>query len=140
MQIQTLHLIDRIEWDLSSQLTPDLFARQLVSELGLCSEAVPLITHSIHEELLRAKKDCLEQGLVGQDPNANHGGRGAQKLEGIWRDLHEVSEWGPRVIELTPGEIERAESERERHTRRIRRGEGAPRQSIQGARGGRRGR
>jgi chromatin structure-remodeling complex subunit SFH1 len=112
-------LTDRIEWDLSSQLTPELFANQLVAELGLGGEAAPLIAHAIHEELIRHKKDCLERGLVGLAGKESN--RGAKKMEGIWRDLHEAGDFGPKVEELTPEDIDRVEIDRERHSRRVRR-------------------
>lgn len=67
VQIATYHLMDHIEWDLLSPLTPEDFARQLCSELGLAGEAIPLIAHAIHEELMKHKKDAVEWGVIGGD-------------------------------------------------------------------------
>jgi chromatin structure-remodeling complex subunit SFH1 len=36
-------------------------------EVGLSGEAVPLIAHAIHEELMKHKKDAIEWGVIGGD-------------------------------------------------------------------------
>jgi chromatin structure-remodeling complex subunit SFH1 len=54
---------------------------------------------------------------AGKDNN----NRGAKKMEGVWRDLHDAGDFGPRVEELTPEDIDRVEVDRERHSRRVRR-------------------
>lgn len=36
-------------------------------ELGLSGEAIPLIAHAIHEELIKHKKDAVEWGVIGGD-------------------------------------------------------------------------
>ncbi|KAH7885438.1 hypothetical protein F5I97DRAFT_1810951 [Phlebopus sp. FC_14] len=65
VQIATHHLLDHIEWDLLSTLTPERFSQQLCAELGLSGEAVPLIAHAIHEEIMKHKKDAIEWGVIG---------------------------------------------------------------------------
>jgi chromatin structure-remodeling complex subunit SFH1 len=35
--------------------------------VGLSGEAVPLIAHAIHEELMKHKKDAIEWGVIGGD-------------------------------------------------------------------------
>ncbi|TCD70765.1 Chromatin structure remodeling complex protein sfh1 [Steccherinum ochraceum] len=64
VQIATHHLQDHIEWDLLSDLTPEAFSLTLCAELGLAGEAVPLIAHAIHEELVKHKRDVLEWGVL----------------------------------------------------------------------------
>ncbi|KAG9315848.1 hypothetical protein JVU11DRAFT_3497 [Chiua virens] len=64
VQIATYHLLDHIEWDLLSPLTPEAFSQQLCAELGLSGEAVPLIAHAVHEELIKHKKDAIEWGVI----------------------------------------------------------------------------
>ncbi|GJJ13190.1 hypothetical protein Clacol_007441 [Clathrus columnatus] len=64
VQIATQHLLDHIEWDLVSPLTPEHFARTLCNDLGLSGESVPLIAHAIHEEILRHKRDAIEWGVI----------------------------------------------------------------------------
>ena len=70
MQIANHHLVDHIEWDLLSPLTPEEFSIKLAAELGLTGEAVPLIAHAVHEELLKHKKDAIEWGVIGGDREA----------------------------------------------------------------------
>jgi len=65
VQIANHHLQDHIEWDLLSPLTPETFSINLCSELGLAGEAVPLIAHAVHEELVKHKRDVLEWGVLG---------------------------------------------------------------------------
>ena len=48
-----------------SPLTPEAFSQQLCTELGLTGEAIPLISHAIHEELVKHKKDAIEWGVIG---------------------------------------------------------------------------
>lgn len=71
--------MDHIEWDLLSPLTPEAFAHKLCIELGLSGEALPLIAHAVHEELMKHKKDAIEWGVIGgdreatEDATASHG-------------------------------------------------------------------
>ena len=64
VQIANHHLVDQIEWDLLSPLTPEEFSRTLCAELGLGGEAVPLVAHAVHEELVKHKKDVIEWGVL----------------------------------------------------------------------------
>ncbi|KAF5360633.1 hypothetical protein D9756_005002 [Leucocoprinus leucothites] len=65
VQIANHHLMDHIEWDLLSPLTPEVFAQKLCIELGLSGEAIPLVAHAVHEELMKHKKDAIEWGVIG---------------------------------------------------------------------------
>ena len=67
VQIANYHLMDHIEWDLLSPLTPEDFSLKLCVELGLSGEAIPLVAHAIHEELMKHKKDAIEWGVIGGD-------------------------------------------------------------------------
>ena len=70
VQVATYHLVDHIEWDLFSPLTPETFAITLCADLGLAGEAVPLIAHAIHEELIKHKRDAIEWGVIGSSTDA----------------------------------------------------------------------
>lgn len=59
--------MDHIEWDLLSPLTPEAFAKGLCADIGLSGEAIPLIAHALHEEILKHKKDAIEWGVIGGD-------------------------------------------------------------------------
>ncbi|KAF8798920.1 SNF5-domain-containing protein [Phlegmacium glaucopus] len=76
VQIANHHLMDHIEWDLLSPLTPEAFSAKLCSELGLTGEAIPLIAHAVHEELLKHKKDAIEWGVIGGDRDPGDDGTG----------------------------------------------------------------
>ncbi|WRT65911.1 uncharacterized protein IL334_002862 [Kwoniella shivajii] len=133
VQIYTHILRDRIEWDLSSNLPPSVFAKQYCSELGLTGEAIPLITWAIHEELLKHKKDALELDLfssthpeeqakfdrTGVPPRTNSKRGGTKGLIGVWRDWWEREEFSPILVELSFDEIISREQERMREGRRM---------------------
>ncbi|KAI6135249.1 hypothetical protein EDD17DRAFT_1502155 [Pisolithus thermaeus] len=151
VQIATHHLMDHIEWDLLSPLTPEDFSKQLCAELGLAGEAIPLIAHAIHEELIKHKRDAIEWGVIGGDHResvagpgalASGGGsgvlkdktglglawgrtprenRGPKTLRSVWREWSEAEEFRMRFEELTAEEVEKREIERERASRRLRR-------------------
>lgn len=130
VQIATHHLLDHIEWDLLSPLTPEAFAQTLCGELGLTGEAIPLVAHAIHEELMKHKKDAVEWGVVdggGMRDKTGLGlgsvprGRGPKALESVWRDWQEADEFRTRFEVLSAEEVERREVERERASRRMRR-------------------
>lgn len=118
VQIGIVRLIDRVEWDLSSSLTPESFTSILVRDLGLSSAASPLISHAIHEELLRHKKNCLEIGLFEAGVRKT---RGARPLEGVWREWSETANFGPRVEVLSLDAIDRLENEKDRAAIRAKR-------------------
>lgn len=46
-------------------------------ELGLTGEAVPLISHAIHEELIKHKKDAIEWGVIGSSEQEDHARAGS---------------------------------------------------------------
>lgn len=71
VQVDNHHLTDHIEWDLRSPLTPEDFTRQLCLDLGLSGEAIPLIAHAIHEELIRHKRDAIEWGVIDSTSSSN---------------------------------------------------------------------
>ncbi|KAK7203539.1 hypothetical protein BZA70DRAFT_296884 [Myxozyma melibiosi] len=103
---------------LRTGLTPEQFARTVVSDLGLTGEFYPAIAHAIYEVLIRLKKEACEGHLpIEVDNDA------AYNADAGWRVDQEGlgDEWAPTVEELTQEEIERREVERERNIRRLRR-------------------
>ncbi|KAF9783109.1 hypothetical protein BJ322DRAFT_1008460 [Thelephora terrestris] len=147
VQIATHHLIDHIEWDLHSHLTPEEFAIKLCADLGLSGEAPPLVAHAVHEEIIKHKRDAIEWGVLGGDYemlNSVDGGsnlsllkdktglglgwgrtprdgRGPKTLRSAWRDWAETEEFRTKFEVLTADEVERRDMERDRATRRLRR-------------------
>ena len=78
--------MDHIEWDLLSPLTPEAFAIQLCADIGLTGEAIPLIAHALHEEILKHKKDAIEWGVLGGETTTTskgdtQGGDGERERE-----------------------------------------------------------
>ncbi|WFD03692.1 Chromatin structure remodeling complex protein sfh1 [Malassezia obtusa] len=65
VQILRHILRDRLEWDLTSELTPEAFAQTLTRDLGLSTESNVLISHAVREQLLRHRRAALELGLYG---------------------------------------------------------------------------
>lgn len=118
VQIGTLHIIDRIEWDITSSLTPEAFARKMCAELGMGGEAIMVIAHNIHEELLRLKKDCLEHGYVGGSKEATSH-KGPKKLESVWRDWNEAKAFVPHFEMLAPEDVDICEGEKDKNPRRL---------------------
>ncbi|KII90626.1 hypothetical protein PLICRDRAFT_106693 [Plicaturopsis crispa FD-325 SS-3] len=143
VQIGTFHLLDHIEWDLLSPLSPERFSQKLCAELGLSGEAVPLVAHAVHEELVKHKKDAVEWGVIGgaHEVSAPDGagtlkdktglglgwgrapkdGRGPRVLRSVWRDWADAEEFGTKFEVLSAEEVERREIEKERASRRLRR-------------------
>ncbi|CAG8710575.1 3803_t:CDS:2, partial [Acaulospora colombiana] len=130
VQIGTKHLLDHIEWDLRSSLTPEEFTKLFCADVGLTSEAMPMVAHAIHEEMLKHKKDVIEWGVLeGGGEWKSHAaglgnawgrkGKGPKRMKGIWRDWAEIvsGDYAPRIEELTAEELERRELERERAAR-----------------------
>lgn len=147
MQIATYHLLDHIEWDLLSPLTPETFASTLCADLGLSGEAIPLVAHAVHEELIKHKRDAIEWGVIGTETHATRpdeprdrsglglmkdktglglgwgrapkDGRGPKPLRSVWRDWQEAEEFRTRFEVLSAEEVERREVERERASRYV---------------------
>ena len=103
--------------------SPEAFARILCADIGLYGEAVPLVAHALHEEILKHKKDAIEWGVLTVEPLSarsrarNPFGPGPRPLVGVWRDWTEVAEFTPRLEIMSQEELERRELERERISR-----------------------
>ncbi len=90
IHVGKLNLRDRFEWDLSSQLEPEEFARILANEMGLASEFISLISHSIREQILKSKQ---ERDLIH-----------AFALESRFRGEEEARSWCPSIELLAEGD------------------------------------
>lgn len=65
MQVLRYVLRDRLEWDLTSPLTPEEFAQSLARDMGLPAEGSALVAHAVREQLLNHRRAALELGLFG---------------------------------------------------------------------------
>ncbi|KAH3678152.1 hypothetical protein WICMUC_001668 [Wickerhamomyces mucosus] len=110
---------DKFEWDLTNdQITPEIFAKYIVMDLGLSLEFLPAIAHTLHESILKLKKDIIVDGHITDVRNDAVFGREA----GLRLDQPNLgSEWVPKIEELSQWEIEKREIERERNIRRLKR-------------------
>lgn len=109
---------DKFEWDLGSDITPQVFAKSVVQDLGLVGEFYPAIAHAIYEVLYRMKKEAVDGHLPQEIENyAAFGG------DAGWRvDQEQLGEdWAPTVETLSQEEIEKREIERGRNNRRLKR-------------------
>lgn len=118
--------VDKFEWDLKqTDITPEDFAEIVAADMGLSLEFRAAIAYSLHEMVLRLKKDLLEgsynlelhkhQQILGlifernvrirTDSSVNNGN----------------AMWEPFIEVLSPWEIEKRELERERNFRRLKR-------------------
>ena len=111
---------DTFEWNLNDDsLCPEQFAELAVQDLGLKRELVPAIAHSLHESLLKVKKDWLE-GHLNQAQVENKAAFGY--TSGIRLDIDTLgANWFPKVEVLSQWEIEKREIEKERNMRRLKR-------------------
>ncbi|CCJ30692.1 unnamed protein product, partial [Pneumocystis jirovecii] len=111
-------LTDKFEWDLTSSLTPEVFAGQVCADLGLSGEFYPAIAHAIHEHVLRLKKEACEGGLPFElDNDAAYGAEAGIRVE---QETLGAS-WAPHIEVLSREEIEKRDGDRERQVRRTRR-------------------
>ena len=102
IEIGGAHLLDRFEWDLASDLTPEAFAKSLVSDLGLGGDFCTSIAHSIREQCLGARR----QGDIEY----------AFAIESPFRSEVEAKGWSPHIgaIQAEPEELD--DSRRSRYT------------------------
>ncbi|CAG8530889.1 1999_t:CDS:2, partial [Acaulospora colombiana] len=107
IHVGKLNLRDRFEWDLSSDLTPEEFSKILVSDLGIGGEFVSVIAHSIHEQLLKYKKE------MKPDDSDNE----REPLKSVFRSFEDAEEWCPVLEILTSEELEKIRLDQERDIR-----------------------
>ncbi|CAG8500445.1 9369_t:CDS:2 [Racocetra fulgida] len=107
IHVGRLNLRDRFEWDLSSDLTPEEFSKILVADLGIGGEFVTMIAHSIHEQILKYKKD------IKSDDSDNE----SAPLKSVFRAYEDADEWSPVLNLLSNEELEKIRLDQERDIR-----------------------
>src|SRR5699024_4179651 len=65
VQILRYMLRDCLEWDLTSDWTPEMFAKTLTRDLGLTTESGVLIAHAVREQLQHHRRAAQELSLFG---------------------------------------------------------------------------
>ncbi|CAI5757066.1 unnamed protein product [Candida verbasci] len=117
---------DKFELNLNqNEITPELFADIVVSDLGLSLEFKTAIAHSLHEIIIKVKKEILE-GSFNNEVHNFHFNKGI-KISNCLRIFTEVSvsngndHWEPIIEILSAAEIEKRDAERIRNQRRLKR-------------------
>jgi len=110
LHVGTLHLRDQFEWPLygSNKISPEDFARQYCSELGIGGEFVPAVAHNIREQICFGR---LEYDATVAAPNFSRLTRPPFRNDG------DEENWEPELRELDEYEIERLLKEKERNAR-----------------------
>ncbi|KAK4056719.1 Chromatin structure remodeling complex protein sfh1 [Microbotryomycetes sp. JL221] len=130
VQVGMVRLVDRIEWDLTSSLTPEMFAKSLVRDLSLPTSALPTIAHALHSEILRAKRILEPTGLLVPiklssnpvvDEQVLSKRRGPKPLEGAFREWNDAGPCGPKLDLLAPEEVQKALSSKDKERKRSKR-------------------
>lgn len=104
---------DQFEWPLySTKSSPENFAKLLCSDLGIGGQYISMISHNIREQVILAR--------------LNYDGVQAPPLR-VFRAFGTDDEWMPKIEEMSDGELERLDREKERSTRRLKRSHRAPR-------------
>ncbi|GAN04054.1 SWI/SNF-related matrix-associated actin-dependent regulator of chromatin subfamily B [Mucor ambiguus] len=119
LQIGKVNLRDKFEWDLNNIKTnaPEIFSKQLASELGLGGEYVNIISHGIRDQLFRHRKRLVEEfeGLDRRHPPSENA------LENGYRKITDAVKWAPKLEVLSNDELEKLLIAQERNIRRLRR-------------------
>ncbi|KAL7308816.1 Chromatin structure remodeling complex protein sfh1 [Mucor circinelloides] len=119
LQIGKVNLRDRFEWDLNNIKTnaPEIFSKQLASELGLGGEYVNIIAHGIRDQLFRHRKRLVEE-FEGLDRRHSPS---ESVLESGYRKITDATKWAPKLEVLSNDELEKLLIAQERNIRRLRR-------------------
>ncbi|EPX72043.1 RSC complex subunit Sfh1 [Schizosaccharomyces octosporus yFS286] len=108
---------DQVEWNLTSNLTPEDFSTQTCNDLGLAGEFRPEMAHAIHENLLKLKKDACEGDLPDYDNDSVPGA-----MAGPRQDMATMGAlWQPTLETVSLEEAKRNETNKENMVRQWRR-------------------
>jgi hypothetical protein len=67
VHVGSLYLKDQFEWPLFEEtISPEDFARIMAADVGIAGEFIPMIAHSIREQLVQARLD-FHDGLTAPD-------------------------------------------------------------------------
>ncbi|KAI9315734.1 hypothetical protein BX666DRAFT_347045 [Dichotomocladium elegans] len=110
LQIGKINLRDRFEWDLANTTSnaPEVFSRQLASEVGLGGEYSAIIAHAIREQLYRHKRQWIDESLYDQI---------TAPLSNGFRTVEDAEGWTPQMDILPNEELEKLLIAQERNMR-----------------------
>ncbi|KAK4519109.1 uncharacterized protein ATC70_009340 [Mucor velutinosus] len=115
LQVGKVNYRDQIEWEMQNEKTnaPEVFSRQLASELGVGGEYVAIISHAIREQLLLHKKQYVDEFSIDGEIRTH--------LDSGFRSIEEAKQWAPHMDMLSNDELEKLLVAQERNIRRMRR-------------------
>lgn len=122
---------DKVEWDLlDNTVTPEMFAKTIVADIGLKPEFETAIAVAVYDEIYKFKRELIENPQqVSQNidslpffnlVNSDDASKGY--VQGLRYDVRKYGEeFVPSVEKLSEWEIEKRETEKERNLRRRKR-------------------
>ncbi len=128
IRIGDIVINDQFEWDINNPgNSVEAFAQVLCSDLGLDSEFILPIAHSIREQILDHQKTILNERrtyyqVMYNNYRSNMNTKKQVDLNAIVRDIYsETSEWQPVVKKISQDEIKKYEKKEERKIRYVQR-------------------
>ena len=115
---------DQIEWDINNpNNSPEEFAKCVCMDLGLGTEFILRISHSIREQILEYQKAAVNENKNYFQRFSNTGNFKNKIDENNYlRDIYNGdSEWQPEVKQISVEEIKKFEKKEERKNRHARR-------------------
>jgi SWI/SNF-related matrix-associated actin-dependent regulator of chromatin subfamily B protein 1 len=123
IRIGDIVFTDQFEWDINNtNNSPEDFAKNLCADLGLGSEFILPICHSIKEQILDYQKSSLNEKKIYYQMLYNNKNFAGQKkiidTSNLIRDIFsDSSEWQPSVKRISNEDIKKFEKKEERKTR-----------------------
>lgn len=123
IRIGDMEYRDQIEWDVSNpENDPEEFAIKVCSDMGLGTEFILPIVHSIREQILDHQKSSMNERKHFFYGGNYYKAQAARKVvvdeNNYLREVFsDVSEWQPEVKQITEEEIKKFEKKEERKNR-----------------------
>lgn len=126
IRIGDIVINDKFEWDINNpHNSPSDFAQSLCADLGLGSEFILPIAHSIKEQILDHQKSCANEKKLYYQAMYNMRNVANQKkfdTSAIIRDVYtDNTEWQPVVKKISQMDIKKFEKKEERKIRYVQR-------------------
>jgi SWI/SNF-related matrix-associated actin-dependent regulator of chromatin subfamily B protein 1 len=129
IRIDDMVLLDQFEWDINNQHnSPEEFAKNLCADLGLSSEFLLPIAHSIKEQVLEHQKNVSNErrtyyNLIYKSNTSNtNSNKKTLDKNNLIRDVYtENTEWQPILKKISSDDIKKFEKKEERKLRYVQR-------------------
>eukprot|EP00300_Choanocystis_sp_HF-7_P012130 c17761_g1_i1.p1 GENE.c17761_g1_i1~~c17761_g1_i1.p1 ORF type:complete len:193 (+),score=47.33 c17761_g1_i1:220-798(+) len=110
LRVGSTLLTDVFEWDcLANTFGPEDYAQRVVRDLGISSEFVPRIAHSMHEQIDDHLKNVAQVATSAERQRSRRST--AQKEAALQQQRKAILSNGPTVRILTPDEIIQADKQ-----------------------------